>query len=93
MDLMINRLSDSPALDESAARRVKVMKSNTQLDTHRINRTEFFKLNYQLTSIFVVVLVAFVIILASSIQTSDGAALNVNPVGKYKSPRDRGKFN
>lgn len=45
--------------------------------------------NHRMTSIYLLSLATFAIIIASSINLNDGAALN--PVGKYKSPKDRGK--
>lgn len=44
----------------------------------------------QLISVYLLSLATLAIILAVSIQTSDGAAFN--PVGKYKSSQDRGKL-
>lgn len=44
----------------------------------------------RLTSVYLFSLAILALILALSIQISDGAALN-SPVGKYKSSHDRGK--
>lgn len=46
--------------------------------------------SHQLISVYLFSLATLAIILAVSIQTSNGAALN--PVGKYKSNQDRGKL-
>lgn len=49
-------------------------------------------LTHRMISIYLISLASLAIILATSIQPSDGAALN-SAVGKYKSARaDRGKF-
>lgn len=67
-------------LDKNQTREEKVLVTRC---TKRITN------NNQMTTIYLLSLATFAIILASSINSSDGAALNA--VGKYKSPKDRGK--
>lgn len=48
------------------------------------------QINHRMLSICLISLAAFAIIISSSVQLSDGAALN--PIGKHRSNRDRGKL-